>query len=197
MFGQKLFLDFLQTHLNPESLWDGPLQRFVIPNWQSCEYPVLKLHFILPRASLTAFVVGIQAMVVHAAQQWLPDRIQRNSVVVGAISVGVLGPLLLRLFSSLSSRKSTAEGILESPIHTVLPGLSRQDQAALPYPPNALPGARDVDTPHGSIRVYEWGPEDGRKILLVHGISTPCLSLAAVAKHLADRGCRVILFGIH
>lgn len=49
--------------------------------------------------------------------------------------------------------------------------------ADLPYPPDVLPGARDVDSPYGSLRVYEWGPEDGRKVLMVHGISTPCISL--------------------
>ena len=47
----------------------------------------------------------------------------------------------------------------------------------LPYPPDVFPGARDVDSPYGKLRVYEWGPEDGRKVLFVHGITVPCLSL--------------------
>lgn len=47
----------------------------------------------------------------------------------------------------------------------------------LPYPPDVLPGARDVETPYGSIRVYEWGPEDGERVLFVHGISTPVVAL--------------------
>ncbi|MCJ1404576.1 hypothetical protein MMC11_007802 [Xylographa trunciseda] len=67
---------------------------------------------------------------------------------------------------------------------------------SLPYPPDALPGARDVDSPYGWMRVYEWGPEDGRKVLLVHGISTPCIALADVARRLVARGCRVCLFDI-
>ena len=52
-----------------------------------------------------------------------------------------------------------------------------------------------MQTPFGSLRVYEWGPEDGRKVLFVHGISTPCLSLGLLAQELVDRGCRVMLFG--
>ena len=65
----------------------------------------------------------------------------------------------------------------------------------LPYPPDALPGARDVDSPYGSIRVYEWGPEDGEKILLIHGISTPSIALTDLANKLVGKGCRVMLFG--
>jgi hypothetical protein len=30
---------------------------------------------------------------------------------------------------------------------------------------------------YGTIRVYEWGPEKGRKILFLHGITTPCVAL--------------------
>lgn len=47
---------------------------------------------------------------------------------------------------------------------------------------------------YGSIRVYEFGPEDGEKVLLVHGISTPCITLSHIAHGLVARGCRVMLF---
>ncbi|KAK0832012.1 hypothetical protein LTR03_015266, partial [Friedmanniomyces endolithicus] len=68
---------------------------------------------------------------------------------------------------------------------------------SLPYPPDALPGARDIETPYGSIRVYEWGPPAGRKVLFVHGISTPCIAFAGMAKLLVEReGCRVMLFDL-
>jgi hypothetical protein len=59
-----------------------------------------------------------------------------------------------------------------------------------------MPGARDVDTEYGSVRVYEWGPEAGEKALLLHGIGTPCLALGGMAKRLVERGCRVMLFGM-
>jgi hypothetical protein len=44
------------------------------------------------------------------------------------------------------------------------------------------------------MRVYEWGPEDGRKVVFVHGISTPCVSLGSIAHGLVKKGCRVMLF---
>jgi pimeloyl-ACP methyl ester carboxylesterase len=69
--------------------------------------------------------------------------------------------------------------------------------ATYAYPPTSLPGARDVPTPYGSIRTYEWGPTTGRKILFVHGISTPCIALAGLAQELVEQhGCRVLLFDL-
>lgn len=103
-----------------------------------------------------------------------------------------LGFLLRSIGSDLH-----AEGkILPSPRSTVLPGLSDEEIRALPLPADVLPGARDVSTPYGSIRVYEWGPEDGPKVLFVHGITTPCIALGGVAHALVDRGCRVMLFDL-
>ncbi|KAF2703870.1 alpha/beta-hydrolase [Pleomassaria siparia CBS 279.74] len=78
----------------------------------------------------------------------------------------------------------------------LLPNMAPEDLMGLPYPPNALPGARDVDTPYGIMRVYEWGPEKGDRVLLIHGISTPSPALAGVADKLVKKGCRVMLFDL-
>ncbi|KAK3652829.1 hypothetical protein LTR22_011493 [Elasticomyces elasticus] len=94
-------------------------------------------------------------------------------------------------------RSLAAPSILASPRQALQLLDKAQDLDTLPYPPDALPGARDVDTPYGNIRVYEWGPEDGRKVLFVHGISTPCIALATMAKLLVEKeGCRVMLFDL-
>lgn len=63
------------------------------------------------------------------------------------------------------------------------------------YPPNALPGGRDVQTFYGRMRVYEWGPPDGEKVLFVHGDATPSLVFSKIAQALVDVGFRVMLFG--
>ena len=114
-----------------------------------------------------------------------------REVVIATSSAFALG-LILRGF--LLSRRGAQ--IVPSPKSTLLPRLSLQQIAALPYPPDSLPGARDVQTPYGTIRAYEFGPEDGRKVLLVHGISTPCLALGAVAHGLVEKGCRVCIFDL-
>ena len=106
-----------------------------------------------------------------------------------AVSVG------LRLYKIKSGLDQDTH-VIESPAKTLLPKLSDAEIADLPYPPDAYPNARDVTSPYGGLRVYEWGPEDGRKVVLIHGISNPCIALGAIAHGLADRGCRVMLFDL-
>lgn len=55
-----------------------------------------------------------------------------------------------------------------------------------------------TNTPqYGSIRVYEWGPLSGEKVVFVHGISTSCITLTKLANALVEeRGCRVLLFDL-
>ena len=110
------------------------------------------------------------------------------------IAGAALSGLLLLQYVSSSLRTDRFE-ILLSPRDTTLPALSAEEVERLPYPPDALAGARDVDSPYGSTRVYEWGPHDGEKVLLVHGISTPSIALTDLANKLVEKGCRVMLFG--
>ncbi|KAK3341173.1 Alpha/Beta hydrolase protein [Lasiosphaeria hispida] len=87
--------------------------------------------------------------------------------------------------------------IIPSPLHTVIPRLSKLEADRLEYKPDEFPGARDVMTPYGSTRVYEWGPEAGPKVVFVHGISTSCQTLKKLAHALVEeKGCRVMLFDL-
>lgn len=88
--------------------------------------------------------------------------------------------------------RPTRPRVLPSPLTTLPP----TTLAALVYHPAYFPGARDVPTPFGSIRCYEFGPATGRKVLLVHGISTSCMTLTHLAHGLAATGCRVLLFDL-
>jgi hypothetical protein len=117
-------------------------------------------------------------------------RIPVLTVTGASFTLGVL-------FSSfLSKTRAGPDQILPSPLTTLTPFLSDAEKKALSLPPDVLPGGRDVLTPYGSIRIHEWGPEQGPKVLLVHGITTPSLSLGGVAHALVDKGCRVILFDL-
>ncbi|KAJ2905720.1 hypothetical protein MKZ38_004587 [Zalerion maritima] len=75
--------------------------------------------------------------------------------------------------------------------------LTSEERADLPYPPNCLPGGRDIETPYGTVHVFEWGPETGERVMLVHGISTPCISLADLGWEFARKGFRVIVFDLY
>lgn len=65
-----------------------------------------------------------------------------------------------------------------------------------PYPSDAFPGGRLVRTEYGTIQIFEWGPEDGEKVLLMHGIGTPCIALGDMANEFVTQGYRVMLFGM-
>jgi len=112
-------------------------------------------------------------------------------LVLGA---GVLGISVGVALGTLWSQRPPKRSLIRSPRRTQLPKLSEAEIAALPYPPDVLPGGRDVETPYGCIKVFEWGPEDGEKVLLMHGISTPCVALSNLAEELVARGHRVMLF---
>ena len=90
-----------------------------------------------------------------------------------------------------SSAQSPKQKILPSP-------RSNEQKIAPPYAKaDYIPGGRDISTPYGNLRVYESGPEDAdRKVLLIHGISTPCVSVAGIGENLASKGCRVMLLDL-
>ncbi|KAI4863710.1 alpha/beta-hydrolase [Hypoxylon rubiginosum] len=86
--------------------------------------------------------------------------------------------------------------VIPGPLTTSIPKLSKDEVDSIPYKDDFFPGARDVVTPYGNIRVYEFGPEDGRKVLFIHGISTSCMTLKDIAIPLAENGCRVMLYDL-
>lgn len=94
-----------------------------------------------------------------------------------------------------SASHHTMANKAQSPLATLLPFISAEAADTMAYPPDAMPGARDVETSYGSMRVYEWGPADGEKVLFVHGDATPSPVFSKVAQGLVDVGHRVMLFG--
>lgn len=51
-----------------------------------------------------------------------------------------------------------------------------------------------MPTSHGIVKVFEFGPLTGERVLLLPGISTPCIALSNLATALVGRGFRVMLF---
>jgi pimeloyl-ACP methyl ester carboxylesterase len=109
-------------------------------------------------------------------------------------AVGISATLLVN--SLLRTSPDEIRPPVSSPLKTQLRHLSPTEIAALPYPPDVLPGGRTVDTPYGAIQVFEWGPEHGEKVLLLHGISTPCVALGTLAEELVRKGYRVMVFDL-
>ncbi|KAK0389399.1 hypothetical protein NLU13_2974 [Sarocladium strictum] len=116
-----------------------------------------------------------------------------TSLIVTTTAIATIGALFLGRAAGWPSRPK----VLANPLKTFPKGSQRREELGkLIYRPDTFPGARDVNTPYGSVRVYEWGPEDGPKVLLVHGISTSCITLMHISNSLVKRGCRVMLFDL-
>ncbi|KAJ1331546.1 2-hydroxy-6-oxonona-2,4-dienedioate hydrolase [Microdochium nivale] len=86
--------------------------------------------------------------------------------------------------------------IIRGPVSTAFPRIPKAERDKIIYKHDHFPGGRDVETPYGNIHVYEFGPEDGRKVLFIHGISTSCMTLEDIVRPLVRRGCRVLLFDL-
>ena len=126
------------------------------------------------------------------ATDFLSESLSSPRTQTALVAVAGASFTLAFLLPSLLSRRGHESRVLQCPS----PALSHEHDSEHPLPSDVLPGARDVATPYGSIRVYEWGPEDGQKVLFVHGITTPCIALGGVAHALVDRGFRVMLFDL-
>ena len=50
---------------------------------------------------------------------------------------------------------------------------------------------------HGEVRVQVQGPDDGRPVLLIHGLSYPLEVWGPVASRLASDGNRVVSFDLY
>ena len=132
---------------------------------------------------------------VQSSFHVLNAQSRTTKIVIGTSWLLLIGGLFYDALNDEGKTKKIGGTVIDSPATTLIPRLTKEEQDDLPYPPSALPGARDVNTPYGIIRAYEWGPEKGKKVLLVHGISTPCVALAGIANALVRSGHRVMLFG--
>lgn len=131
-------------------------------------------------------------MIPHGLQL-RPDQLTRRGSAVLAAAACLSLYLLIR--PTLSPRtKSPKTDIVRVRSRS---GIDPADpEKPAPYPPDLFPGGRDVETVYGTVRVFEWGPEDGDKVLLVHGIGTPCIALGSMARELVRKGYRVMLFDL-
>ncbi|KAI5803820.1 Alpha/Beta hydrolase protein [Geopyxis carbonaria] len=66
-----------------------------------------------------------------------------------------------------------------------------------PSPSPYASHSRRIPTPYGQMQTTELGPAHGRRILLIHGISSPSTVFTALAERLAAAGCRVLTFDLY
>ncbi|OLL26620.1 Serine hydrolase-like protein [Neolecta irregularis DAH-3] len=75
-----------------------------------------------------------------------------------------------------------------------LNSLSKEEKKSLPYSLDFFPNGEFIKSPYGYIRAYRFGPLDGKKVLFLHGISTPCPVFRDLANTSVESGFQVLLF---
>ncbi|KAG8737641.1 hypothetical protein FRC12_017060 [Ceratobasidium sp. 428] len=65
------------------------------------------------------------------------------------------------------------------------------------YPPDLYGQGHSVDLPKGRVKYWLIGPEDGKRVVLIHGLSMPSLIWKPVANRLAKTGFRVLIYDVY
>ncbi|ESK84499.1 alpha beta hydrolase [Moniliophthora roreri MCA 2997] len=82
-------------------------------------------------------------------------------------------------------------------IHESLASLPSESRSWTIYPEDFYEGGNYVSLPFGRMRYWLFGPEDGIRIVLVHGLSIPAFVWQFVAPELANRGFRVMVYDLY
>ncbi|KAF8806148.1 alpha/beta-hydrolase [Phlegmacium glaucopus] len=82
-------------------------------------------------------------------------------------------------------------------VHPSLASLPPTSKSWTIYPEDFYPGGGYATFPNGKVRYWLLGPENGKKIVLIHGLSIPAIIWKDVAPVLAARGFRVLLYDLY
>ncbi|KAG0084926.1 hypothetical protein BGZ92_009454 [Podila epicladia] len=78
-----------------------------------------------------------------------------------------------------------------------LRALSSQESSSSAYPEDYYPGGDYAELSFGETHYFMFGPEEGKKVVFVHGLSTPASVWSKAARHMANSGCRVLLYDLY
>ncbi|CAE6430065.1 unnamed protein product [Rhizoctonia solani] len=65
------------------------------------------------------------------------------------------------------------------------------------YPTNIYGPSHTVELTKGEVRYWLFGPEEGKRVVLIHGLSIPSIIWKEVATRLSRTGFRVLLFDLY
>ncbi|KAL5527956.1 hypothetical protein ACEPAG_6757 [Sanghuangporus baumii] len=118
-----------------------------------------------------------------------------GSSVSKYLSVSLIAvPSFILLLRFLAAFPLPPEDVAVYPSLASLPKDSRSWNI---YPENFYEGGNYVRFPFGRVRYWLFGPEDGQKIVLVHGLSIPAIIWKDVAPQLAGKGFRVLVYDLY
>lgn len=82
-------------------------------------------------------------------------------------------------------------------IHPSLSTLSKDSRSWQIYSSDFFDGGAYVTFPYGRVRYWLLGPPDGKKVVLIHGLSVPSIIWQEIAPQLAEKGFRVLLYDLY
>jgi len=109
------------------------------------------------------------------------------------LSLLLVPPLLITTFL-FTSFPNTPQPLH---VHPSLASLPKSCKTWEIYPEGYFDGGGYVNLPFGRVRYWIMGPEKGRKIVLIHGLSIPAIIWKDVAPILAKRGYQVLLYDLY
>ncbi|KAG0278114.1 hypothetical protein BGZ95_004709 [Linnemannia exigua] len=116
----------------------------------------------------------------------MPRMAATTSVVVAAAASVLALVGVKTAYSAVTAQRGQA-----------LPSLRAANLLKSAYPEDYYPGGEYAELSYGETHYFLFGPEDGKKIVFVHGLSTPASVYNGVARHMADNGCRVLLYDLY
>ncbi|EJD01733.1 alpha/beta-hydrolase [Fomitiporia mediterranea MF3/22] len=103
-------------------------------------------------------------------------------------------PALLVVLRLLASFPLPPEPVA---VYPSLASLPKDSHSWLIYPENFYEGGNYVNFPFGRVRYWLLGPEEGQKIVLIHGLSVPSIIWKDVAPTLAAKGFRILIYDLY
>ncbi|KAF9276798.1 hypothetical protein BGZ68_009752 [Mortierella alpina] len=65
------------------------------------------------------------------------------------------------------------------------------------YPEDYFPGGAYAELSFGETHYFLFGPDNGKKVVFIHGLSTPASVYSKVARDMAENGHRVLLYDLY
>ncbi|KAJ7208800.1 alpha/beta-hydrolase [Mycena rebaudengoi] len=122
-----------------------------------------------------------------------PSALRRLSYLLLAVPPVVIALYLLASFPTPAHR-------LPAPAYPGLASLPPDSRAREIYPEDWVGEGGEghyVDFPIGRTRYWLVGPESGKRIVLIHGLSVPALVFAPLVPQLVAAGYRVLLYDLY
>ncbi|KAJ7764693.1 alpha/beta-hydrolase [Mycena metata] len=109
----------------------------------------------------------------------------------------LLVPSLVAGYYALASQATSNVNQLYPPVEPGLASLPLNSRARVVYSEDWLEGGAYVNLPKGRVRYWLVGPTSGKKVVFIHGLTTPSLIFQRLVPILVAAGYQVLLYDLY